>query len=322
MTNAIPASQLVNVLPGVLGAGGSDLSLNSVWVDNNPAIPIDTVMGFATAGDVADFFGPNSAEAALASVYFNGFIGSTQVPGTLFFVQQPIGNVAAYLRGGNISDLPLATLQTYSGTLAIAVDGQGITSANIDLSAASSFSNAATIIQAALRTTGGVFAGTGSQALGVLTISATASGQLYVGATVTGAGVDGGTATVLSFGTYTVAAGTGTVNVSTSGTTSSGAVDITANPTVTYDSVRGAFVIDSGTTGAASSIAFPTTGTLATDLLLTQAAGAVLSQGSAAMTPAEVMDLVPVRPLAESEPAVLEAYRTRLGAVMERIRPA
>jgi pyrroline-5-carboxylate reductase len=43
---------------------------------------------------------------------------------------------------------------------------------------------------------------------------------------------------------------------------------------------------------------------------------------NATLTPAEVMDLVPVRPLAEFEPAVLEQYRTRLGAVMERIRPA
>jgi pyrroline-5-carboxylate reductase len=37
---------------------------------------------------------------------------------------------------------------------------------------------------------------------------------------------------------------------------------------------------------------------------------------------AEVMDLVAVRPMAETEPATLDAYRTRLGAVMERIRPA
>lgn len=292
MTNAIPASQLVNVLPGVLGAGGSDLSLNAVFVDSNAAIPIDTVMGFATAADVADFFGPNSTEAALASVYFNGFIGATQVPGTLFFVQQPAGNVAAYLRGGDISSLPLATLQTYTGTLVIAIDGETVTSGAIDLSGATSFSNAAALVQTALRTVGGVFAGTGSQAAGVLTISATGSGQLYIGATVTGAGVFGGSATVLSFGTYTVIAGTGTVNVSTSGTATTGAVDITSTATVTYDAVRGAFVIDSGSTGAASAIAFPTTGTLSTNLLLTAAKGAVLSQGSAAMTPAEVMDLV------------------------------
>jgi pyrroline-5-carboxylate reductase len=40
------------------------------------------------------------------------------------------------------------------------------------------------------------------------------------------------------------------------------------------------------------------------------------------LTPAEVMDLVPVRPLGEAEPVFLDAYRTRLTAVMDRIRPA
>ena len=38
--------------------------------------------------------------------------------------------------------------------------------------------------------------------------------------------------------------------------------------------------------------------------------------------PADVMDLVAVHPLAAAEPAFLEAYRTSLAAVMERIRPA
>ena len=37
--------------------------------------------------------------------------------------------------------------------------------------------------------------------------------------------------------------------------------------------------------------------------------------------PAEVMDLVPVKPLAEMEPQVLEFYRTRLPALFQKIRP-
>lgn len=40
------------------------------------------------------------------------------------------------------------------------------------------------------------------------------------------------------------------------------------------------------------------------------------------LTPAEIMDLVPVRPLSADEPAFNEAYRTRLTAIYERIRPA
>jgi hypothetical protein len=59
-------------------------------------------------------------------------------------------------------------------------------------------------------------------------------------------------------------------------------------PTVTFDSVSGAFVITSGVTGAPSTSAYAT-GTLAAPLLLTAATGAVLSQGAAAATPATFM---------------------------------
>jgi len=39
------------------------------------------------------------------------------------------------------------------------------------------------------------------------------------------------------------------------------------------------------------------------------------------LTPAEVMDLVPVKPLGEMEPQTIEMYRTRLPAVYQKIKP-
>jgi pyrroline-5-carboxylate reductase len=39
------------------------------------------------------------------------------------------------------------------------------------------------------------------------------------------------------------------------------------------------------------------------------------------LTPAEVMDLIPVKPLAEMEPQVSEMYRTRLPALYQKIKP-
>jgi pyrroline-5-carboxylate reductase len=39
------------------------------------------------------------------------------------------------------------------------------------------------------------------------------------------------------------------------------------------------------------------------------------------LTPAEVMDLIPVKPLAEMEPQVAEMYRTRLPALHQKIKP-
>jgi pyrroline-5-carboxylate reductase len=52
---------------------------------------------------------------------------------------------------------------------------------------------------------------------------------------------------------------------------------------------------------------------------MTRGALATMNSG---LAPAEVMNLVPVRPLGEVEPVFVDAYRTRLTAVMDRIRPA
>ena len=50
--------------------------------------------------------------------------------------------------------------------------------------------------------------------------------------------------------------------------------------------------------------------------------GTVRTMMESDLSPAEVMDLVPVRPLSEEEEAWKAAYRTRLRAINERIRPA
>jgi len=49
--------------------------------------------------------------------------------------------------------------------------------------------------------------------------------------------------------------------------------------------------------------------------------GAARTLLESGLTPAEVMDLIPVKPLAEMEPQVSELYRTRLPAVFQKIKP-
>ena len=49
--------------------------------------------------------------------------------------------------------------------------------------------------------------------------------------------------------------------------------------------------------------------------------GAARTLLDSGLTPAEVMDLVPVKPLAEMEPQVLELYHTRLPALFQKIKP-
>ena len=67
---------------------------------------------------------------------------------------------------------------------------------------------------------------------------------------------------------------------------------------------------------------FGLTGEAAADAVDRMTRGALDTMARSGLAPAEVMDLVPVHPLGEDETAFNEAYRTRLTAVMERIRPA
>lgn len=288
MTNSIPASQLVSVIPGVLSAGGTPLALNAIMLTQDTSIPLGTAQPFATAANVAAWFGPNSPEAALAQIYFSGFTNSSQLPGLLYFVQYNTAAVDAYLRGASQAGITLATLTGYSGIIDVTVDGRSIVTGNINLSSATSFSSAAGIIQTGLQA-GTSFVGTAAQtaAAEVMNVTATTSGALHVGDILTGVGVDAGL-TVTSFGTYTALAGTGTVNVSTATGFTSTTVSVLGTALCSYDSQRAAFVISSPDTGANTSIGFAT-GSLAVLLDLTQATGAVTSQGAIAATPAGVM---------------------------------
>lgn len=274
----IPASAIVAVTPSVLAAGGNALDLNGLLLTTNTRVPIGSVDSFPSAADVADFFGATSAEAELATVYFNGFDNSTAKPGALLFAQYPYSAVGAYLRGSDVSALTLAQVQGFSGDFGITIDGTPYTNASISLAAATSFTNAASIIGSALGIQGPQVASfTGSIAGGTLTMSAVASGTLGIGDVLSGTGVTVGTyITGLISGT----GGVGTYSVSPSQNRASQAITAYA-PAVSYDSVSGGFVVVSPTTGASSTISYGS-GALATSLKLTLTTGAVLSQGTGA----------------------------------------
>ncbi|MGO4337868.1 DUF3383 domain-containing protein [Labrys sp. KB_33_2] len=121
---------------------------------------------------------------------------------------------------------------------------------------------------------------------GLLTVTAVASGTLSVGQVLSGTGVTAGT---LITGLGTGEGLLGTYYVQKTQTVASGTITAAPAPVdVSFDSVGGGFVIASGITGAASSIAFAT-GTAAAPLYLTQATGANPSQGAAAAEPGPFM---------------------------------
>lgn len=150
----IPASEIVQVNPGVVGTGGNPLGLNGVVMSKNELLPVNSVQSFSSADAVSAFFGPSAPEYTVAQTYFLGFDNSTLKPGLLHFAPFVGADRAAWLQSGNLSTLTLTALKALTGTLIVTVDGALFTSASINLSAATSPSDAATLMTAGFTGTG------------------------------------------------------------------------------------------------------------------------------------------------------------------------
>jgi hypothetical protein len=190
---SIPASRLAKVNPGVLNGGGNSLVMNGLMLTQSLLMPAGQVLSFASTLAVAGFFGPGSPEALAAPIYFNGYTTATSKPGAMLFAAYNLAARAAFLQGSPLSGMTLAQLQALSGTLSLTVDGALETSAAINLAAATSFSEAATLIQAAFTVPGfvvtwnavaGAFVFTTSTT-GVLATITFASGTLAGGLNLT-----------------------------------------------------------------------------------------------------------------------------------------
>lgn len=201
----IPISLIDTVIPGVLAPAGNALDTIGLMLSTSRRVPIGTIQGLASAAALTAFFGGGSVEAGLAPFYYDGFVGADAAPGSLLAAQYPAAGAAAWLQGGNVSALTLPQLKGIAGTLTVVVDGYTYSSSGIDLSAATSFTSAAGIIQTDLNTslptgasvTAAIAAETASVtasiAGNVMTVTHVASGILVPGAVLSGTGVTSGT---------------------------------------------------------------------------------------------------------------------------------
>ena len=218
----IPASAIVQINPGVIGAGGNPLALNSIILTQSTAVPIGQVMPFSIAADVSAYFGPSSLEYALAQIYFQGFDNKTQTPGRLYFAQYPESAVHAYVRGGSLAAMTIAQLDALSGTLILTIDGTVHTSASISLSGVASFSAGATTIAAGFTGLGGTVSYDAIHHAYVFTSSTTG-----VASTITAC--TGTLATALKMTVATGAVLSQGADAATPGAFMDGVVDITRN---------------------------------------------------------------------------------------------
>lgn len=154
MVTSIPASDIVDVVPGVISAGGTGLDMVGLLLTNSARVPIGSVLSFVSQSAVAAYFGSSSDEASAATTYSNGYVNSFIKPAFIRFSRYATADAAAWVRGATLG-LTLTELQALAAsTMTITVDGVAKTSSSVNLSGASSFSNAATLIQAAFTTPG------------------------------------------------------------------------------------------------------------------------------------------------------------------------
>ena len=153
MFKSIPASQIVSVNPSVLSSGGSPLALNAVFLSKNANIPTGQALLFATAESAGEHFGFTSDEYKAAQIYFKGFDGSNKKPGRLYFYALNSEAEAGYLLGASVKTTSLAELKKIKGSLNVTIDGTENKAPAVDLKDATSFSDAAQKLGAALGAT-------------------------------------------------------------------------------------------------------------------------------------------------------------------------
>lgn len=149
---SIPASRIVTINPSAIGGGGNPLSMNTLLIQSGSVL-LPGVGQFGSAAEVGEYFGLASDEYKFAQRYFLGYDGATSLPSTLYIVKNGESAQPAFVVGAPLRDLSLADIQAVSGDLVITIDGVE-TTVSIDLSAATSFSDAASIIDTALAANG------------------------------------------------------------------------------------------------------------------------------------------------------------------------
>ncbi len=167
---SIPASQIVQVNPRLLTPGGADLEFNGLLLSPSGSIPSSQLaLPFPDAASVGDYFGLESAEYQAAAIYFQGYANSFAKP-RAFYVGRRVSEAAApFIRGGAFHALPSATLDALrnvrDGAMSLTLGASSGEVANVDFSGAESLSDAAGILQRAIRLN-------------------TAAGEAWTGATV------------------------------------------------------------------------------------------------------------------------------------------
>ena len=151
---AIPASELVKIVPRVLSGTGKDLVFNGLFLTGNNATPAGQIVALYSADEVGEYYGFDSQEYLAASVYFAGYNNSLTKPTTLYFYRNGKTAAPAFVRSvalENAQDAFNGLKAISAGTLNIKINAVSVALTDVDLSSATSLSNVATILQGLIR---------------------------------------------------------------------------------------------------------------------------------------------------------------------------
>lgn len=185
----IKSTLYVNITSGVIGASSVAVqSLTGRRFTSNPLAPAGQIVSVLPGG-AADYFGAASDEAVFASQYF-GYVSPAPVSranNLQFAAYAPDGRTPTIF--GAPSQTSLAALQSVtSGDLTITLGENTVVITDVDLSAATSFADVASAIQAALRDTRAL-----DPQFGAVTVSYDATSKSF---TITGGSVGAADASV------------------------------------------------------------------------------------------------------------------------------
>lgn len=147
---SVNADKLVQIVPRVIDGGTVGLTFAGLLLTQSELPPSGRVLRFASADAVAAYFGSASLEAALAQTYFRGYVNTTSLPGELYFAAYRAEDAAAWLRSAAYTGTLSALKAAGAGGFTLSINDTALSVENLDLSSATSFSDVAQRIEAAL----------------------------------------------------------------------------------------------------------------------------------------------------------------------------
>ncbi len=154
---AINSNKYVQITSGIGGAAAVSARelLCRIFTDNE-LVPTGSVLKFSDADSVGDYFGYESEEYERASFYFGFISKAITSPRNINFARWAESDTSAQIFGAKAA--ALADLQAISaGSLTVALAGVDA-AVTVDFSAATSYADVATELQAKIQAAGGGFA--------------------------------------------------------------------------------------------------------------------------------------------------------------------